>query len=175
MLTRLATRGPGAGHLQKFSHFRAEFSIHCLRCCWGSTDGGPPWVLRYIGSCSGYVGHEGSSTLHHRVPLGKERGDAGVAGPGVAHSPQEAECVANASADAAGQCRQVGGALEGGTRLCASEAADGRGRAPDRARPGVGGDRAGKPRLQYAGPWLAQRPRRASIGTWGQTAEAAPP
>ena len=40
------------------------------------------------------------------------------AGTGVAHSPHEAEGPADAGADAAGQCRQVGGAVQGGAWLC---------------------------------------------------------
>lgn len=52
------------------------------------------------------------------IPLGEERGDAGGPRPGVAHPSQEAQGTADAPADAAGQCRQIGGALEGGACLC---------------------------------------------------------
>jgi hypothetical protein len=59
------------------------------------------------------------------IPLGEARGDAGGTRLDFRHSSQEAEGAFDAGADAASQCRQVGGALKGGARLRLSKGNDG--------------------------------------------------
>jgi transposase, IS5 family len=93
----------------------------------------------------------------------EERGAAGRARLGLAHSPQEAEGPADAGAHPEGQRAEVGRARRRRARLRPPEGADGTGGAHHRHRQGAGEDRPRQPRLQHAALRLAQRPDRAGV------------
>ena len=93
-----------------------------------------------------------------RLPLSRERGLAGGAGHGQSYPPKEAPRPPDAEANPPRQCREVGRALEGRTRLRPPEGPQGNDHSHHRAGTRAGDDHAHQPRLQHHPMAVARQP-----------------